>query len=289
MDTSTEFLYGTTAGTQVCYLVREGKLYATPATISINGFEQAFKKAQGHIAIRMRLGSSYWWHDGPAYRMAVWSLVSIMNTYLKGAIKVAETELAINDNEPTNVLQSFINEGREFNWISNQARHLIIAGFETTSSLLGFSFGLLAEHPRVFKKLRGIVLEEFGSERNPKQQLTFESLKNCKYLQYIISETLRLYPGGPNIQRVAAKNTVLPRGGGPDGDQPIAVPKGSTVNISIYVAHRRKDVWGEDANIFRPERWEGRKKGYDYIPFIAGPQICIGRECSITYHLGTFN
>jgi cytochrome P450 len=285
MDTSTQFLYGVTAGTQACHLVREGKSYATPTTISMDGFEQAFKKAQGHIAVRMRLGSSYWWHDGPKYRLAVRCLVSIMNTYLMGAIEVAKVELANNHNDPVNVLQSFITEERSFEWISNQARHLIIAGFETTSSLLGFSFGLLAENPHVFNKLRAIILEQFGTEQEPKEDLTFESMKNCKYLQYVISETLRLFPGGPNIQRVAAKNTVLPRGGGPDGQGPIAVPKGSTVNISIYVAHRRKDVWGEDANVFRPERWENRKKGYDYIPFIAGPQICIGREYNASKYL----
>lgn len=144
--------------------------------------------------------------------------------------------------------------------------------------MLGFSFGLLAEHPDVFETLRATILEDFGTESQPKQAITFESLKNCKYLQYFISETLRLYPGGANIQRVAAKNTVLPKGGGLNRDQPIAVPRGSTVNISIYVAHRRKDVWGEDASAFKPERWIDRKKGYSYIPFIAGPQICIGRE-----------
>ncbi|KAF2673138.1 putative cytochrome P450 [Microthyrium microscopicum] len=282
MDTSTDFLYGVSAGTQACHLVREGKLHATPATISMDGFEQAFKATQGHIAVRMRLGTSYWWHDGPSYRFAVNKLVAIMNTYLRGAIEVAKENLVLNEGEPGNVLEGFVAEERDFEWIANQARHLIIAGFETTTSLLGFSIGLMAEHPAIFEKLRAVVVETFGTETAPKEEITFESLKNCKYLQYFINETLRLFPGGANIQRVAAQNTVLPRGGGPDGDQPIAVPKGATVNISIYVAHRRKDVWGDDAHEFRPERWEGRKKGYDFIPFIAGPQICIGQQYSIT-------
>lgn len=40
--------------------------------------------------------------------------------------------------------------------------------------------------------------------------------------------------------------------------------------------HRRKDLWGEDAEVFRPERWEARKPGWDYLPFNGGPRICIG-------------
>jgi cytochrome P450 len=62
----------------------------------------------------------------------------------------------------------------------------------------------------------------------------------------------------------------------------MAVPKGSTVQLGIYLCHRRKDLWGEDAIEFKPERWEGRKKGYEFIPFIAGPQICLGQQYSVT-------
>lgn len=122
MDTSTDFLYGISAGTQACHLVREGKLMANSATISMDGFENAFKKAQGHIAVRMRLGSSYWWHDGPSYRIAVHRLVSIMNTYLKDAIVVAKDNLAINNGVAQNVLEAFVAEEKPFSWISVRHR-----------------------------------------------------------------------------------------------------------------------------------------------------------------------
>jgi len=279
MDNSTEFMFGVSASTQSHHLVRQNRLKSTEATICMDGFEQAFLAAQGGIALRMRLGTSYMWADGPRYRFSAWHLTGIMDEYLRRSIEVAKKRLEAQGGQPTNILEAWVADDQPFRYISNQARHLIIAGFETTSSLIGFLVGLLASNPRVFNKLRAIIIDQFGTDKDPKDEINFENLKACKYLQYVMSETLRLYPGGPNIQRQALRNTVLPRGGGLDGDLPVAVPKGTVVNINIYLAQRRPEVWGEDALEWKPERWEGRKSSYDWIPFIAGPHMCLGREC----------
>ena len=68
---------------------------------------------------------------------------------------------------------------------------------------------------------------------------------------------LRLYPSVPINSRSAIKTTTLPVGGGPDGKAPVLVPAGTPVGYCVYVMHRRKDLYGEDAEEFRPERWEG--------------------------------
>lgn len=81
-----------------------------------------------------------------------------------------------------------------------------------------------------------------------------------------MNESLRLYPVVPSNGRMANKDTTLPRGGGPDGQSKIFVPKGTMVNYNVYTVHRRKDIWGPDAEEFRPERWEGRKVGWEYLP-----------------------
>lgn len=46
--------------------------------------------------------------------------------------------------------------------------------------------------------------------------------------------------------------------------------------------HRRRDLWGADADKFRPERWEGRRPGWEYLPFNGGPRICIGQQFALT-------
>jgi cytochrome P450 len=144
-------------------------------------------------------------------QMACRDLIAIKNPFIKACIDRATSQLKNNNNEPTNVMEAMVVEGHDFDYIANQCRHLIIAGFETTSALLGFSFALLERHSDVFKKLRDSVIETFGSLHEPREEITFETLKGCKYLQYVLNETLRLYPAGPSIQRVAVRDTVLPR------------------------------------------------------------------------------
>lgn len=95
---------------------------------------------------------------------------------------------------------------------------------------------------------------------------------------------LRLYPSVPINSRTANRTTTLPVGGGPDGKSPILIRKGEAVGYCPYVMHRRKDIFGPDANQFRPERWldDGGRLfatvGFGYLPFNAGPRICLGRK-----------
>jgi cytochrome P450 len=159
--------------------------------------------------------------------------------------------------------------------------HILLAGRDTTASMLGWLFYLLARNPARYKKLRDIVIKEFGTYSCPKE-ITFARLKACSYLQYCNNETLRLYPVVPWNTRWAYNDTVLPTGGGPDGIDPVFVPKDTRVDYSIYVIQRRKDIWGPDADEFRPERWEGRKVGWEFLPFNGGPRICLGQQFALT-------
>ena len=72
--------------------------------------------------------------------------------------------------------------------------------------------------------------------------MTFASLKECTYLQHVLSENLRLHSVVPFNSRRALRDTALPMGGGPDGKSPIFIPKGTEVNFSTHVLHRRKDL-----------------------------------------------
>jgi cytochrome P450 len=97
-------------------------------------------------------------------------------------------------------------------------------------------------------------------------------------------QALRLYPQIPVNIRVAVRTTTLPSGGGPDGTAPVLIRKGMGVGVSTYHMHRRKDLYGPDANEFRPERWEGSELdhiGWGFLPFHGGPRTCLGRECCL--------
>lgn len=141
------------------------------------------------------------------------------------------------------------------------------------ATLLSWAFWLLAKHPQVWNKLREEILNDIGQKKP-----TYQQLKDSTYLKWVLNETLRLYPVVPINFRRCNKNTTLPVGGGPDGRSSIFIPEGSRVVYSVYTLHRRKDIYGEDAEEFKPERWgTGKARGWEYIPFNGGPRICIGR------------
>ncbi|KAK3896583.1 n-alkane-inducible cytochrome p450 [Staphylotrichum tortipilum] len=94
-------------------------------------------------------------------------------------------------------------------------------------------------------------------------------------------EALRLYPPIPLNIRVANKDTVLPMGGGPDGTAPIFVPAGQEVAYPVFLTHRRHGLQGEDADLFRPERWRDVRPRFQYLPFNTGPRICPGQQFAL--------
>lgn len=82
--------------------------------------------------------------------------------------------------------------------------------------------------------------------------------------------------------RYANRNTALPVGGGPDGKSPVFVAKGQLIVYGVFSMHRRKDLYGEDADEYKPERWDGLRVGWEYLPFSGGPRICVGKQFALT-------
>lgn len=82
---------------------------------------------------------------------------------------------------------------------------------------------------------------------------------------------------------MANKDTHLPAGGGVDGKSRMFVAKGTHVMINTHSLHQRQDIYGQDSEEFKPERWASQQtlNYWDYLPFSGGPRICIGRKLSL--------
>lgn len=184
--------------------------------------------------------------------------------------------------------------------LTDQLLNILLAGRDTTASLLSITFLTMARRPEVWSKLRKEVLTLEG--RKP----SFQDLKSLTYLTWVLNESkhqpcpehiteqgqeyyltcftaaLRLYPSVPMNARMANKDTHLPLGGGPDGKAPLYIRKGDEVMYSVYSMHRLPELFGPDADEYRPERWEKLKPGWAYIPFNGGPRICIGQQFALT-------
>ena len=135
--------------------------------------------------------------------------------------------------------------------VRDQAISLVSAGFETTSAALTWAVYAVLESATLQRDLRD----------------TLASADEPPLLQHIVKETLRLYPPAPIGLRQAARDLTY------DG---YPIPEGHFVAFSIYATHRSEDYF-ENAQAFRPERWETLKPApYSYLPFGAGTRYCIG-------------
>ncbi|KAF8270004.1 cytochrome P450 [Lactarius quietus] len=169
-----------------------------------------------------------------------------------------------------------------------QVPTFLIAGHETTSSSVTWGLYALGCNPTVHAKLNAEA-RAFHTDTP-----SMDELIEMKYLDYFTREVLRLYAPVPQTDRVASKDTVV-RVGEPYVDRhgvkrnEIRLQKGDAILIPIRAIHRLKSLWGEDADEFRPERWEAIPEPVKSLPgvfsnlltFLAGAHACIGYRFSI--------
>ncbi|TGO68631.1 hypothetical protein BOTNAR_0022g00390 [Botryotinia narcissicola] len=281
MDSATEVLLGKSAETQLPNLP-ENQSKASDTRID---FAAEFDNALSWVYTRGRFADKYWLDTSKDFR----NYCNKCNEYVDYFVQLAlDRNSLVKDQDKDDstatkkryiYLDALAKETQDPIELRSQCLHLMLAGRDTTASLLGWLILLFAQNPNQYQKLRNIVIENFVTYENP-LEINFTDLKNCRYLQHCLNEALRLYPLVPFNVRQANKDTTLPHGGGKDGKSKVFIPKGSIVEYSVFVMHRRKDIWGDDAE-FRPERWEGKKVGWEFLPFNGGARICIGQQFSL--------
>jgi cytochrome P450 len=149
--------------------------------------------------------------------------------------------------------------------VRDQVVTIFMAGHETTAQALAWTWYLLSQHPAAEAKLH----EELASVcegRTPRH----DDVANLPYARMVLEEAMRLYPPAHTL-----------------GRQPIAadevsghrIPAGSTVLIVPWMLHRKPSLW-ERPDRFEPERFSPERAAarprFTYLPFGAGPRICIG-------------
>ncbi|KAI4098849.1 MAG: hypothetical protein LQ339_006252 [Xanthoria mediterranea] len=159
--------------------------------------------------------------------------------------------------------------------LRDQLLGIFLAGRDTTGTLLTNLFFALARNPKVWERLYSEIRSLNGKKP------TMDGLKGLEYLSSCLNETLRLYPIVQGTSRVATKDLVLPTGGGEDGKSPIFVSAGTLVMLHYVALHVRKDLWGEDAAEFRPERWRDDRASWSFLAFGGGPRNCIGQQFAL--------
>jgi cytochrome P450 len=210
-----------------------------------------------------------------------------VSTFIDRALALSPKELEekSNHNEGYTFLHAIAGYTRDRDMLRDQLVSVLLAGRDTTACTLTWVIYHLSIDPAITAKLRQEILSTVGSERQP----TYDDLKNMKYLQHILNETLRLYPVVPYNVRISLKDTTLPTGGGPDGQQPIGILAGTPIGYSTLVMQRRADLYPPSSasfpppSTFAPDRWDSwTPKSWTYVPFNGGPRICIGQQFALT-------
>jgi cytochrome P450 len=150
------------------------------------------------------------------------------------------------------LLQHLIDAGLSDDVIRDQMLTMLIAGHDTSTALLAWTFALLGQHADIQAQL----VEEIDSQ------------EKSILLDQVIKESLRLYPPIHIGNRRVAKDMEFADG---------SIPAGERMFYSIYLTHRDPNIW-ENAEEFCPERHaHGRKTPpFSYVPFGGGPRACIG-------------
>ncbi|XP_018424921.1 PREDICTED: thromboxane-A synthase isoform X2 [Nanorana parkeri] len=155
--------------------------------------------------------------------------------------------------------------------ILGQAFIFLIAGYETTCSLLSFTTYLLATNPHCQEKLLNEV-DEFAETHDGAD---YNTVHDLPYMDMVISESLRMYPPAFRFAREAGRDyTVLG----------CKIKAGTVVEIPIGCMQNDPQYWPEPEK-FTPERFTAEEKQkrhpFSYLPFGAGPRSCIGMRLAV--------
>ncbi|GAB7349248.1 hypothetical protein MBLNU459_g8405t2 [Dothideomycetes sp. NU459] len=237
MDSATEFLFGESTN---C-------LAPGTSTVSNTRFAEAFNRSQEWIATSGRWGKLIALFSDKQFKKDVKFVYDFVDYYVDKGIAKRDALLAEKTSESGRYLfiDELVRQTGDRVRIRSELLNILLAGRDTTASLLSNVWWTLSKRPDIWAKLREEV-DSLGG-----QPPSYEQLKEFKYLRAILNESLRLYPVVPVNTREALEDTVLPLGGGPDGTSPVFVPKGQTITWSLYGMHRRKDYYGEDSEEFK--------------------------------------
>ncbi|KDQ56237.1 hypothetical protein JAAARDRAFT_690089 [Jaapia argillacea MUCL 33604] len=176
----------------------------------------------------------------------------------------------------------------------SQMRTIMFAGHETTTNTLGFILLELARHPEVQARLRDeIRATETAVRARGSSTFTNSDLEGMMYTVAVMKEVMRIHPVVPHLFRESTRDDAVPlfkpitTSSGKVLDE-VPIPQGMKIIISVAAYNRNKDVWGDDAHVFNPDRWlandgDGRRTKApslgvygNLLTFASGLRSCIG-------------
>ncbi|KAL4765868.1 cytochrome P450 [Aspergillus foveolatus] len=249
-------------------------------------FAEAFRYVQRRQAQYFRLGVFKFVLSRTEFRRQLKVMDDFIKPYIDRVLAMSPAELDQKLSKSDTFLHALARFTRDRRTLRDQLVAILLAGRDTTAATLSFCLFELARNPEVTAKLREEIASRLGLGASA-QKPSYTDLKEMKYLNAVLNESMRLYPVVPFNVRFSLKDTTLPRGGGPDGLAPVAVRAGTRVVYSTMIMQRSPENYDPpsapnylDPAQWNPERWLSgwQPKPWQFIPFNGGPRICIGQQ-----------
>ncbi|KAF2434205.1 cytochrome P450 [Tothia fuscella] len=177
----------------------------------------------------------------------------------------------------------------------NQLMTFLAAGHETTASAMAWMAYTMCKYPEVQQRLREEIRGSLPSIGDAGSTVSSTEIDNLPYLHAVCNEIMRAYPSVPVTLRIAVEDaTILGN----------FIPKGTSIILSPWAINSSKELWGEDAKEFNPDRWMGpgmantggAESAYSNLSFLHGPRSCIGKDfakaefaCLVAAWVGRFD
>uniref|UniRef100_A0A0W0FEE4 Uncharacterized protein n=1 Tax=Moniliophthora roreri TaxID=221103 RepID=A0A0W0FEE4_MONRR len=242
-----------------------------PSTVFVN----ALMKGQELTTRRNRTGTTWplaeFWGDKVAEQR------QIVDGFVKPILADVLAKKASGEKKASEEEDSFfghlVNYTEDEQVLLDELVNILVASRDTIAALLTFGMYVLTQSPDIAQRLRDEVMKHVGPTSAPSYDI-----KEMKFLRVFLDETLyiHLYPS----IRAGPTAILNPR----DSTRPLFVPANTKVLYSIFLFHRRKDLWGPDADEFDPDRFIDHRlhkylapNPFIFLPF-AGLRICLGQQ-----------
>jgi cytochrome P450 len=227
--------------------------------------------------INQHIGESFWALGPDTLPTPKYRRFKAARSVLRGAVDHVIAERRRNLSEGADLLSMLMSardeetgETMSDEQLRVEVTTFLLAGQETTSLALTWTWYLLSQHPAVRERLEAEI-DAVLDGRPP----GYSDLANLPYLRMVVDESMRLYPPAWGFSRQALADDAL---GG------FRLPRGWLAFVIPYVLHRLPAYW-QDPDVFDPERFLPERSAdrpkFAFIPFGAGPRRCIGDQFAL--------
>ncbi|ORE06666.1 cytochrome P450 [Rhizopus microsporus var. microsporus] len=208
--------------------------------------------------------------------------IKVVDTFAQQVIEKRREEIASGETSHKDLLSRFMEAKNENGEPLNDKElrdtvlNFIIAGRDTTAQALSWLFYNISLQPRIERKMLEEIEKYMTDGLENDSSALYQAINEMSYLHAVFFETLRLHPSVPGNQKYALEDDVWPDG--------TFVKAGTYVSWNPYAQGRNKNVWGDNAKEFYPERWLDengslkRENAGKWPAFHAGPRICLGQN-----------